>query len=178
MATGPVHIEYEIVAPTVDTSGTVVATLDAVADPLGLNPILGDLGLAVDYFQLIRLFNRQDVAPAVDMHTTDVRAARRDRAAAVDVIGTGVDFARRDAAASFDLFVLAFVHRSRAASVDWTRQQIRAVRVDASRAVDVLALAAARNQRDTAASRDFGTAVLQNYADDYADDYVGDATTF
>ena len=94
------------------------------------------------------------------------------------MIGTGVDFARREAAASFDLFVLAFVHRSRAASVDWTRQQIRAVRVDASRAVDVLALAAARSQRDTAASRDFGSVVLQNYADDYADDYVGDATSF
>ena len=177
MATGPVHIEYEIVAPTVETSGTVVATLDAVADPLGLNPILRDLGLAFDYFQLVRLFSRRDVALAVDLHTTDVVPCAR-RAAAVDVIGTGVDFARREAAASFDLFVLAFVHRSRAASVDWTRQQIRAVRVDASRAVDVLALAAARSQRDTAASRDFGSVVLQNYADDYADDYVGDATSF
>ncbi|MEN4919439.1 hypothetical protein ABE485_12255 [Achromobacter spanius] len=176
--TGPVHIEFEIVAATVDASGTVVVRVDAVADPLGLNPILRDLGLAVDYFRLIRVLARYDVAAAVDWMSTEVANTRRDRAAAVDQVGVGVRFAGDDRVASFDAISLAFVQRSIAASQDWTRQRVNAVRIDASVAVDVLALAVARYRRDTVASHDSGQVVLENYALDYADDYVGDATSF
>lgn len=176
--TGPVHIEHEIVAATVDVSGTVVARVDAVADPLGLNPILRDLGLAAEYFSLVRTLNRQDLAAAVDWHGVGVAGQCRDAAAATDVVGAGVAFGHRDVTGARDVFELAFVQRSVGASMDWTHQQIRSVRLDAAVAVDVLALALARERRDAAVAHDFGQVVLQNYALDYADDYVGDATSF
>jgi len=176
--TGPVNIEFEIVAATVDASGTVVVRLDAVADPLGLNPILRDAGLAVDYFRLIRVLARRDVAAAVDWMSTQVAKRHRDRAAAVDQVGAGVRIGGDDRAASFDVISLAFVQRSITVSLDWTRQRVTAVRIDAAAAVDVLALAVARYRRDAAVSHDSGQVVLENYALDYADDYVGDATSF
>lgn len=176
--TGPVHIEFEIVAATVDASGTVVVRVDAVADPLGLNPILRDLGLAVDYFSLIRVLTRRDVAAAADWMATQVANGRRDRAAAVEQVSVDVGFGGHDRAASFDVMSLAFVQRSITAALDWTRQRVTAVRLDAAVAVDVMALAASRSRRDDVASHDFGQVVLQNYALGYADDYVGDATSF
>jgi len=175
---GPIHLEYEIVAATVDASGTLVARVDAVADPLGLNPILADLGLAVDFFRLVRILNRHDLAAAVDWHAVGAVGARRDVAAGTDLVAAGVAVGQRDAAGARDLFVLAFVQRSAGTALDWTRQQVTAVRFDAAVAVDVLALAVARDRRDAAASHDSGQVVLENYALDYADDYVGDATTF
>lgn len=176
--TGPVHLEHEIVSATVDASGTLVARVDAVSDPLGLNPILTDLGLAVDYFRLLLILNRHNVGAAVDWQAVGLVGQRRDIAAAADVVGTGVAFGRNDVAGAVDLVALAFVQRSPSAAVDWARQQVRAVRFDAVVAVDVLALAVARERRDTAASHDSGQVVLENYVLDYADDYVGEATPF
>jgi len=176
--TGSVQIEYEIIAATIDASGTVVAHVDAVADPLGLNPILRDLGLGVDYFRLIRVLTARDLAGAVDWSSMQTVNRRRDNAAAVDAVGADVGLSRRDAVASTDAFSLAFVRRSMAVAVDWTRQRVSAVRIDAAVAVEMLALAASRSRRDPAASHDFGQVVLQNYALGYADDYVGDATSF
>lgn len=176
--TGPVHIELEIVAATVDASGTAVARVDAVADPLGLNPILRELGLAVDYFSLVRMLNRHDLSAAVDWHSVGVAGQRRDAAAATDVAGAGVAFGRQDVADACDVFELAFVQRSVGASMDWTHQQIHSVRIDAAMAVDVLALALALERRDAAGAHDLGQVLLQNYALDYADNYVGDATSF
>lgn len=176
--TGPVHIEYEIVQATVDPSGTVVATVEAVADPLGLNPILTDLGLAVEYFRLIRILNRRDHAANVDWHATGVTGRRRDVSEAMDRSAVGLAFSRRDVAAATDIFSLAFARASAGAAVDWTSQAVRSVRFDAAVAVDVLALAVARERRDVAMSQDSGDVVLENYALDYAADYVGDATSF
>lgn len=176
--TGPVRIEHEIVAATVDASRTLVARVDAVADPLGLNPILTDLGLAVDYFRLVRILNRHDQALAIDWHAIGLVAQRRDVAVSADVVGAGIAFDRHDVAGARDMFALAFSRVSAAAAVDWTHQQVRAVRFDAAVAVDVLALAVARERHDAASSHDSGQVVLENYALDYADDYVGDATSF
>lgn len=176
--TGPVHLEHEIVAATVDASGTLAARVDAVADPLGLNPILADLGLAVDYFRLVRILNRHDLAAAVDWRVVAVVGHRRDGAIASDVVSAGVAFGRADVAGALDRFALAFVRLSPGTAVDWARQQVRSIRFDAAVAVDVLALAVARERRDAAASHDSGRVVLENYALDYADDYVGDATSF
>lgn len=176
--TGPVHLEHEIVAATVDASGTLVARVDAVADPLGLNPILADLGLAVDYFRLVRILNRHDTAAAVDWRAVAVVGQRRDGAVATDVVGAGVAFGRTDVVGALDRFALAFVRLSAGTAVDWARQQVRSIRFDAAVAVDVLALAVARERRDAASSHDSGRVVLENYALDYADDYVGDATSF
>ncbi|WP_238874235.1 hypothetical protein [Achromobacter xylosoxidans] len=176
--TGPVHLEHEIVAATVDASGTLVARVDAVADPLGLNPILADLGLAVDYFRLVRILNRHDLAAAVDWRAVAVVGQRRDDAIASDAVDAGVALGRGDVAGALDRFALAFVRLSPGTAVDWARQQVRSVRFDAAVAVDVLALAVARERRDAAASHDSGRVVLENYALDYAVDYVGDATSF
>lgn len=176
--TRPVHVELEIVAATVDASGTAVARVDAVADPLGLNPILRELGLAVDYFSLVRTLNRHDLSAAVDSHSMRVFAQRRDVASATEVVGAGVAFGRHDVADACDAFELAFVQRSVGASMDWTHQQIHGVRIDAAMAVDVLSSALALERRDAAAAHDFGQVLLQNYALDYADDYVGNASSF
>lgn len=175
---GPVHIEHELVVATVDASGTVVARVDALADPLGLNPILDDVGVGSDYFRLVRMLNRLDLGAAVDWHAVGAAAPRRDVAAGADLIAASLAFGERDAASARDLFVLAFVQRSAGAALDWARQRVRAFRFDASVTLDVLALVVARERRDAAASYDSGQVVLENYALDYADDYVGDATTF
>ncbi|MGZ9893031.1 hypothetical protein ACXXNA_05680 [Bordetella bronchiseptica] len=176
--TGPVRIEHEIVAATVDASRTLVARVDAVADPLGLNPILADLGLAVDYFRLVRILNRRDQAEAIDSHAVGMIAPCRDVAVSADVVGAGIAFGRHDVAGARDMFALAYARVSTSAAVDWARQQVRAVRFDAAVAVDVLTLAVARERRDAASSHDSGQVVLENYALDYAGDYVGDATSF
>ncbi|KDC15371.1 hypothetical protein L504_2163 [Bordetella bronchiseptica F2] len=149
-----------------------------MADPLGLNPILTDLGLAVDYFRLVRILNRHDQALAIDWHAVGLVAQRRDVAVSADAVGVGMVFGRHDVAGASDWFALAFARVSTGAAVDWTRQQVRAIRLDAAVAVDVLALAAARERRDAAASHDSGQVVLENYVLDYAADYVGDATSF
>ncbi|WP_025139007.1 hypothetical protein [Achromobacter sp. DH1f] len=176
--TGPVHIEYEIVAAAVDASVTRVARVDAVADPLGLNPILLDLGLAAEYFRLVRILNRLDLAVADDRRSVGWVGRRRDAALAMEGLDAELAVRRRDVTGALDLFTLAFVHRSVGAGHDWIRQQVRTVRIDAVVAVDVLALAMARERRDAATSQDSGQVVLENYALDYADDYVGDATSF
>lgn len=175
---GPVHLEYEIVAATVDASGTLVARVDAVADPLGMNPILRDLGLPTEYIRLVFTLIRKDAAVADDQRAAVVLSRRLDASAPADVVSAGLAFARRNTAATTDTLVLAFVHRSNGAGVDWARQQVRSMRFDAAAAAERLAVTAAGQRRDQATSKDSGRVVLENYALDYADDYVGEATTF